>query len=125
MSDVSTPHELMAQIEADARSLDSGARRLAKAIQELAGFAQRYERDLQQQLITIYDEAKHTGERMPAEDVRRAMAQRGVDHATYASFLSKQAEVEALKAWTRATASVLSARQTLLNVLRDELRVAS
>ena len=120
--DVSSPHELMAQIEADARSLDAGGRQLAKAIQQAVQVSRDYERAMQSELITIYDAAKRSGERMPAEDVRRAMAHKAVDHNVYAQFLIKQAEIEALKAWTRTTMAALSAKQSLLAAMRDELR---
>jgi hypothetical protein len=112
----------MAAIEADAHSLDSGGRELATAIKRAVDVTQRYEIAFESELIKIYDTAKRSGERMPAEDVRKAMAHASVDHSVYARFLTSQAEIEALKAWTKTTAAALSARQTLLNVLRDELR---
>lgn len=120
--DVSSPHELMAQIEADAHSLDAGGRQLATAIRRSVDVTQAYEIAFESEKIRIYNAAKMSGERMPAEDIRNAIAHKAVDHAVYARFLTSQAEIEALKAWTRTVAAALSARQTLLNVLRDELR---
>lgn len=119
-----SPYALMAEIERNARELDAGGRTLAKAITEFARVTQTYEAAIESEKIRIFDAAKHAGERMPAEDIRTAMAHRAVDSGVYARYLSKQAEIEALKAWTRTLSSVLSARQTLLNVMRDEVKAS-
>lgn len=122
---LSSPHELMSAIDAAARSLDAGGRRLAQAIQKLSTHEQNYEKARQDALITIYHDAKESGQRMPAEDVRQALAHRQVPNEVYGAFLAAKAEVDALKAWCRVTEASLSARQTLLNVMKAELRAAA
>jgi hypothetical protein len=122
---LASPYELMAQIDRDARALDQGGRQLAKAIQDLAKVEVNYQREYEKELISIYHGAKETGDRMPAEDIRRALAHRKIDHAVYGAFLTKTAEVEALKSWTRTVAGALSARQSLLAALRAELQAAA
>lgn len=117
-----SPYQIMADIERGARELDAGGRTLAKAITEFAKVTQTYDAAIESEKIRIYHEARATGKRMPAEDIRTAMAHHAVDSAIYARYLSKQAEIEALKAWTKTLSSVLSARQTLLNVMRDEIK---
>ena len=124
MKDLSSPHELMAQIEADARSLDSGGRQLAKSIQKLSGLEQKYQAAVQSALIEMYHVAKEGGERLPAEDVRQALAHRQVPKEIYGSYLAGKAEVDALRAWCRTMESALSARQSLLSALRAELTTA-
>lgn len=124
MPELSTPHELMAAIDADARSLDAGGRRLAQAIQKLSTHEHNYEKHVQDALITIYHDSKESGQRMPAEDVRTALAHRKVPAEVYGAFLATKAEVDALKAWCRVTESSLSAKQSLLNAMKAELRAA-
>jgi hypothetical protein len=120
--DLASPYELMAQIQRDARDLDQGGRQLARSIRELGAVEHKYKAALESQLITIFHEYKEKGERMPAEDIRNALAHKQVNPAIYAAYLTKTAEVEALRSWTRTTASALSARQSLLACLRAEIQ---
>lgn len=121
---LSSPYELMSAIEADARGLDAGGRQLAKAIKQLGDLERDYEKAVQDALITLYHDAKERGDRLPAEDIRKALSHRQVPAPVYGAFLAKKAEVDALKAWTRTVESSLSARQSLLNALKAELRAA-
>jgi DNA-binding transcriptional regulator YiaG len=115
----------MSAIDADARSLDAAGRRLAQAIQKLSGLEMQYEQAVQEQLVTLHHESKESGERLPAEDIRRALAHRKVSREVYGAYLASRAEVDALRAWCRATEASLSAKQSLLNAMKAELRAVA
>jgi hypothetical protein len=119
------PVALIEQINRDARRLDSGGRRLASAIKELSELETDYRKHVEEARIRIYHDSKESGERMPAEDIRDALAHRQIPSDVYAKFLTARAEVDALKAWTRTVEHAVSARQSLLAALREELRTAT
>jgi hypothetical protein len=120
--DVTSPYALIAEIDRNAREIDAGGRTLAKAIVEFAKVTQVYEAAIESEKIRIFDAAKNAGERMPAEDIRNAIAHRAVDSGVYARYLAKLAEIDALKAWTKTLASAMSARQSLLAAMREEVK---
>ncbi len=119
------PVELINTIARDARRLDEGGRRLANAIQQLADREREYRKSVEDARIRIYHDSKESGERMPAEDIREALAHRQIPSAVYSEFLAAKAEVDALKAWTRTVEHSVSARQSLLAALREELRATT
>lgn len=119
------PHQLMVSIEHSARLLDSAGARLAAVTKKLSTVQAEYEAAFEAALITIYDASVKNGARMPAEDVRKAMAHQQIPSKLYGDFLATKAELDALRAWTRATEAALSARQSLLSTLRAELQVAA
>jgi hypothetical protein len=118
---VPDPATLMGEIHASARAIDAGSKQLGQAIRRLAQTQETYEAAQESALILIRDEAVTAGERVPAEDLRRAMAHRRVPSEIYGAYLQNQAEVDGLKAWLRAQEAALSARQSLLSALRAEL----
>lgn len=115
----------MVSIDRSAASLDDGGRKLAKSISRLGDLERDYNRAVECALIKLYDQAKRTGERLPAEDVRQALAHAEVPSDIYGAFLSAKAEVDAGKAWLRSLEAAVNARQSLLKAMRDELAAAS
>jgi hypothetical protein len=125
MTDIASPGDLMVAIERDARALDNAGRELAKAIQKQGDLEMRYERARQEALIKILHDSLEAKERVPAEDLRGALAHQQIPIDVYEGFLAGKARVDALKAWSRATEHSLSARQSLLNALKAELRAGA
>ena len=119
------PGAVIAQIDADAQALDTASKSLYRAIKNKAEAEQEYEKELRTQLITIFNDAKANGERMPAEDLRKALAHKQIPHKVYADYIVAVAEVEAMTARTRAITAAMNGRQSLLAALRDELRAAA
>src|SRR4051812_11962991 len=104
--------ELMNAVEDGAERLEKASDKLYKAIKD-AGEAERaYEQRFEQELLTIYHAAKRAGERMPAEDVRRAIAHENVDDGIYAAHLMAKAELAALEKLFRGVEKAVSARQS-------------
>jgi hypothetical protein len=116
-----SPWELMRQIDEMARSLDSASHSIAEAIIDRGHKETAYRMSFERELIKIKDE--YAGQRPPAEDLRRAMAHQRIDKKTYAEYLEADARVAALEAGGRMKRAAVSALQSLLATLRDEVKV--
>lgn len=119
------PAQVMAAINTDAANLDTASKELFRAIEERGEAQAAYDHALNAELIRIRDEAHRLGERLPAEDLRKAIAHGKIDRSVYADFLTATAKVEAMKARTRAISDAMSGRQSLLAAMRDEARAAA
>ena len=117
------PASVMASIDADARALDVAGRELGAAIKVLQGRELAYEEVHQKTLLAIYHEHKESGERLPAEELRRALAHQRMDRHIYAHFLEAKAQVNALQAYIGTLKASVSARQSLLSALRTEAMI--
>ncbi len=114
----------MEAISDDAGSLDAASKALYAAITRRAEATNAYQGAMEAALIEIRDEFAAKGERLPAEDLRTALAHQRIERKVYADYLTAQAQVEAMKARTRAISDAMSGRQSLLAALRDELKAA-
>ena len=85
------PGTLMGEIHAAAVAIDNASRAQGQAIRHLAEAERAYERSFQSALLAIRDEALADGQRLPAEDLRRAMAHKRVPEDIYAVFLRARA----------------------------------
>jgi hypothetical protein len=83
------PVTLMTEITADVKALDATGRELGKAIKVLAESELKYEQALQSQLVTQLHDAKETGQRLPGEQLRSAIAHQQIDSKVYAEYLSR------------------------------------
>ena len=122
MTALPSPGAVINAIDEDAKALDTASKELYKAITNKAEKEQAYDQAFQTQLITIFNDCKTRGERMPAEDVRKALAHKEIPHKVYADYIIAVAQVEAMTARTRAITAAMNGRQSLLAALRDELR---
>lgn len=111
------PGQLIADVEEGAARLEDAAEKLHDATERFETAEADYERAMQTQLIVIYHQAKETGERLPAEDIRRALAHQAINSNTYGNYLEAKAEKEALAVKYRALSAAVSARQSLLKAL--------
>jgi len=85
----------------------------------LAGAELVYEQRFAQELLKVYNQGKVEG-KIPAEDVRKAMAHALVPGEIWSEFLTTKAKVEAKKIWIGTRQAVLSALQSELQQLRVE-----
>ena len=123
------PEELVAELNATARSVAAASTKLAKLTNEYErgtngdlGIGTRYAIALDDELTAIYDEAEAKDKRPPAEDIRAAMARRRVrtKHPDLdADYHRVTTELNALTMWLRDQRTVLSARQSVLNGVRS------
>ena len=111
------PTSLTADVEKGAASLEKAADSYSKAVLRAERAENAYEREFQKKLLVVYHKAKESGERTPAEDLRRAMAHELIDSEVYAEHLESKALKEAMAVKFRALQSAVSARQSLLKVL--------
>jgi hypothetical protein len=77
----------------------------------------QYEQAFEVEVLKVYHEAKRAGERMPAEDVRKAIAHEKMEDEVYAAHLLAKANLAALEKRHRALGMALTARMSLLKAL--------
>lgn len=119
------PAKIIAAIDQDAASLDEASKLLYSAILERSEATRSYEMAMGKALIALRDEYKQSGERMPAEDLRKAIAHSRIPDKTYATYLTSTAKVDAMTARTRAITAAMNGRQSVLSALKEELRAVS
>lgn len=114
------PGALMNAVEDGASRLEAASDALYAAVKE-AGEAERaYEQAFEQELLRIYHDSRRNGERMPAEDVRKALAHENVDDGVYAAHLMAKAELAAQEKLFRGIEKAVSARQSVLRALGSQ-----
>lgn len=122
--------EVIEALDKASRSLHASAAELSKLSQEfheahvsaegevINGVGLQYDIAIKEELVTIYEDALSSDppRRPPAEDVRRAMAERAVrvkNPALWAEYQHKNARIEALRSWITNLKATISANQTL------------
>lgn len=80
-----------------------------------------YDQAMTEQNVLLYHQCKESGDRLPAEDMRKALAHKAIDPAVYAAHLSKKAKAEAMDKAIKINQSILSALQSELSQMRVEL----
>jgi hypothetical protein len=111
------PGKIMADVDKGADRLEAAADTYSKAVLRYEKAENDYERAVQKQLLVVLDKSKKAGERVPAEDLRRAMAHDAIDPEVYAEYLEARAHKESLSVRFRALSASVSARQSLLKSL--------
>jgi hypothetical protein len=106
----------MQAVEEGASKLAALSDQLAEAIRVAAIAETAYEGAFEKELLRIYHDAKRAGERIPAEDVRKALAHEAVDDGVYAAHLMARANLAATDKQMRGLSAAVSARQSLLKV---------
>lgn len=113
------PGEVLRDIERLCGELITAGDEFSRVCEYHAGAELVYQQDFNKELVRIYSEGKAEG-KIPAEDVRKAMAHANVQGKVWAEFLTSKAKKEALKVWIDTRQSVLSALQSELQQLRVE-----
>lgn len=108
----------MRQVEGGADRLEAAADGLYRATKQAAEAEAVYDEAYEKELLTIYHEAKRAGDRMPAEDVRRAIAHEALDDGIYAAHLLAKAELAAGEKLMKGLLAATSARQSVLRALQ-------
>lgn len=108
------PIGTMQAVEAGAAELEKVTDQLAEAIRNAALAEAAYESAFEKALLGVYHRAKDSGERMPAEDVRKAIAHDEVEDGIYAAHLMAKANLAALDKRFKGLSATVNARQSLL-----------
>ena len=112
----------MNAIDSDCEALDSASKRLdeinagdAYAAAELA-----YLDAMDKALITVEEEYRARGERLPSERQREAHAHRKIELSVRETFVKLKREKELIETWGRMREKALSGRQSQLSFLKAE-----
>lgn len=116
MGEAFDPLTVMRAVEDGAEKLTKLSDQMAQAIRDAAECETAYESAFEKELLRIYHDSRQRGERMPAEDVRRALAHEAVEDGVYAAFLMSKANLAATDKQMKALSAAVSARQSLLKV---------
>lgn len=104
-------------VDRGAEEIERAAADLAKAIHDKEVAEHAYLQAKEVELIKIYDAAKKAGERLPAEDVRQALAHRNLPEGVYKTHLVTKAAADGAEKLFRAKMQAVSARQSVLKAL--------
>lgn len=115
-----TPAEVLSEIGAVKEALRKKVREFSDASDALVDLEVRYEKERARIAVRLFNEAKEKGERIPAEDIRTAIAHSEIEDGLWSSYLKKKAEVEGIKKTIGVMQSVLSAAQSELQFMRLE-----
>lgn len=105
------------QVDAGATELEELGEQLEAAIYAFGEAEHAYQLAYEKDLIRQRIEAKESGERLPAEDVRQAIAHQHVSVDVRTTYEVRKAMVDGIRARARATENAISARQSLLRTL--------
>lgn len=112
------PGEILREVDEGGDAIDQAASEHAEALTAEAYAEAAYDREFESQVLTIYHEAKRNGERLPAEDVRKAIAHDQMDDELYANHLMTKAQAAATEKTLRAVLARVSAKQSVLRALQ-------
>jgi hypothetical protein len=118
------PNALLLEIESLKESLTSLGNDFSEARHTAAVTEQAYEKEVAKIYISLLDpkEREKMGlEKLPAEDMRKAIAHSKMDENTWSAYLMSQADVESLTKLMKVKESVLTGCQAQLNQLRVEM----
>jgi hypothetical protein len=111
------PLQVMGEVEEGAGALEKASASMYRATLAFEQAEARLERELQKEIVRIYNDSKRAGERPPAEDLRRALALDALERrepGLYQNFLATKARLAARTSRYRGLAASVSARQSLL-----------
>lgn len=115
-----TPYMVLDDMARCMAEMDRDRAEYRDALTRQASAKLAYEREMARQIVGIVNDHRSRGDRLPAEDVRKALALDSVD-AQYAALLSSEADVEGLKRSIAVRQSVLSGLQSELAQMRLEV----
>jgi len=111
------PGAVTAAVDEGATRLERAAESLHAAVLDAEKASQVYDEAYEKELLRIYDEAKKSGERMPAEDVRRALAHHRIESKVYIAHVEAKATLAAQEKLFRGLEKSVSARQSVLKLV--------
>lgn len=119
-----TPAVLLRELAEEMRELSEAADQYGRARRKLALSQGNYERAMTEQLIALQAEYRNAGERLPGEEMRKAICHDRIDAELRDYLLISEAEVEALDKFIRVKTAMVSALQSELSFLRTEFQIA-
>jgi hypothetical protein len=119
-----TPASLLRELAEEMRELSEAAESFGQARRALARAKTLYEQRMTEKLIELQEEYRESGERLPGEEMRRAICHSRLDEDERANLLIGEAEVEALDKYIRVKTAVVSAIQSELSFMRTEFAAA-
>lgn len=115
-----SPDQLMDEVEASRLCLNDLGRNYATERRTLAKAQLAYEKAMGHQYLSMIHDAQSKGTRVPAEDMRKAIAHSKINQELYEKYLLALADVEGTDRIIRCEQSNLSGLQTELSQLRVE-----
>ena len=119
-----TPAMLLQELGTEMRELTEAGESFSRARRVLARCQYTYEQGMSVQLITLRDEYQSAGERLPGEEMRKAICHSKMSDDERSNLLMSEAEVDALEKIIRVRTCVVSALQSELSFLRTEFSTA-
>ena len=116
-----TPASLLRELGEEMRELSEAAEAFGQARRTLARCETIYERRMTEKLIELQSEYRESGERLPGEEMRKAICHSRLTDDERANLLIAEAEVAAL---IRVKTTVISGIQSELSFMRTEFATA-
>lgn len=118
-----SPVEVMASINAMADALDHASKEQYAAVIDLGVKEVVYRKAFEVEVVKLKIAADRGEERLPAEDVRKALAHSMLPAGVYEDYVAAAAKVDAMKARARAIESAMTGKQSVLKMLNAEANV--
>jgi hypothetical protein len=118
------PQALLLEIESLKGELNSLGDEFRQARQQKAVTEQAYEKSVAQIYMKLLDPAQRSKmglEKLPAEDMRKAIAHSEMDENKWSAYLMSEADVESIGKLLKVKEAVLTGCQAQLNQLRVEM----
>lgn len=119
-----TPAVLLRELSGELRELSEAGEKFGPSRRKLALAQAQYERTMAEKLIELQSEYRESGERLPGEEMRKAICHDRMDEELRDQLLICEAEVDALEKFIRVKTVVVSALQSELSFLRTEFQTA-
>ena len=119
-----TPASLLRELGEEMRELSEAAEAFGQARRTLARCETIYERRMTEKLIELQSEYRESGERLPGEEMRKAICHSRLTDDERATLLIAEAEVAALDKFIRVKTTVISGIQSELSFMRTEFATA-
>lgn len=123
MSATPNPNALLQEIESLKEELSSLGSDYAQARRQKAAMEQAYEKEMAKVYMTLLDpQAREVLglEKLPAEDMRKAIAHSQMDENTWSAYLMAEADMEICDKQIKVKTAILTGIQTELAHLRVE-----
>lgn len=119
-----TPASLLRELSEEMRELSDAAEAFGRARRSLARCETIYERRMTEKLIELQAEYRESGERLPGEEMRKAICHSRLTDDERSNLLIAEAEVAALDKFIRVKTTVISGIQSELSFMRTEFATA-
>lgn len=124
MSNTPDPNALLQEIENLKYILGSLGSEYDEARHSQAAMEQAYEKEVAKIYIQLLDPTSRAEmglEKLPAEDMRKAIAHSRMDENTWSAYLMTEADVDSIAKKIKITEAILTGCQAQLNQLRMEM----